>query len=115
MEQPSWMPGQSLLKGEPKATRPILSFGVKYENCEGWWCVVDPNSIKPPFYQFDFVQVVVCQNMYHMDLDSRAMTSSKVNNHSAPCEQDALPSTAQVRQIIRDHLQKYGFDVSSLK
>jgi arylsulfatase A-like enzyme len=115
MEVPTWMSGQSLLKGEPVNTRPILSFGVNYEKCEGWWCVVDPTQNKAPFYQFDFVQVVICQNMYHMDLDTHVLSSSLVNNHTAPCEKDDLPSSAQVRAIIREHLQANGFDVSTLK
>ena len=48
LAQPAWMPGLSLLAGEPPALRPIISAGVFQDklNCPppDWWCSIDPEA-----------------------------------------------------------------------
>jgi hypothetical protein len=116
MNIPTWMSGQSLLRGEPPATRPIISAGVVGVDCDrpGWWCIIDPSLVWPPFNQFGYMQVVICQKMYEFDLNSHQLTETDVFGHTAPCNADKIPTHDQVKQIIIDHLRLYGFDVSSL-
>ena len=117
MEKPTWMPGQTLLHGELSSTRPIISAGVVRVDCQSpdWWCVPDPNLNKPPFYQFNTIQVVICQKMYTLELHSKNWTETDVNGHTAPCKTADLPDSTHVRQIAVEHLRANGFDVSSLK
>jgi hypothetical protein len=117
METPSWMSGQSLLRNEPPALRPILSAGVVGIECEppDWWCEIDPKRSQPPFYQFGYIQLVVCQEMYTLNLESNYFTSRKVLNHTAPCPADDLPGLKENRRTIIEHLRANGFDVSSLE
>jgi hypothetical protein len=116
MAKPTWMAGQSLLRGEPPRMRPIISIGVVGVECHSpdWWCVTDPKLIKPPFYQFGFIQVVVCQKMYTLELEHKWWTVAYVYGHTARCNATDLPDTDQVHQIMVDHLRSNGFDVSSL-
>jgi arylsulfatase A-like enzyme len=117
LEIPAWMSGQSLLTSQPSSTRPIISAGVVGVDCNrpGWWCVIDPVLVAPPFYQFGYFQVVVCQKMFTLVLASNHLSVSDVTGHTAPCEVGSLPTSAQVREVIREHLEQNGFDVSTLK
>jgi hypothetical protein len=117
LETPDWMAGQSLLHGDPPAARPIISSGVVGVDCEppDWWCVADPNLVRPPFYQFGYVQVVVCRTMYTLELNTDRWSEEPVIGSTAACGPDELPTRAQVRQLILEHLRQNGFDVSSLQ
>lgn len=116
METPAWMPGQSLLAGEPAATRPIISAGLVGVECRppDFWCVVDPNLVRPPFHQFGYLQVVVCQEMYTLDLNNDKWSQVEVAGHTAPCQAGDLPDQARVRTIMLEHLTANGFDISTL-
>ncbi len=119
LAQPAWMPGLSLLNGEPPALRPIISAGVIQEklNCPppDWWCSIDPAAAQPPFYQFGYMQVVICQKMTRLDLNINYYSELEVFEHTAPCPEGDLPDRNAVHAIIVEHLRKYGFDVSSLE
>jgi phosphoglycerol transferase MdoB-like AlkP superfamily enzyme len=117
MEKPAWMSGQSLLEGEPPLLRPIISAGVTGVDCRppDWWCVIDPTISQPPFYQFGYLQVVVCQKMYILNLRNNSFLEKKVAGHTAPCPAADLPSQKEIRLLMLEHLRRYGFDVSSLE
>jgi arylsulfatase A-like enzyme len=119
LAQPAWMPGLSLLKGEPPALRPIISAGVFQDklNCSppDWWCSVDPAAAQPPFFQFGYIQVVMCQKMAKLELNINYYSELEVFDHTAPCPEADLPDRNAVHAIIVEHLRKYGFDVSSLE
>jgi hypothetical protein len=117
MEKPGWMPGRSLLAGEPESTRPIISAGVIGLDCPppDWWCAIDQSLVKPPFYQFGYLQIVICQKLYTLTLSTNQLSESDVSGHTAPCNENTLPNGTQVRRIMLDHLRTYGFDVSSLE
>jgi hypothetical protein len=119
MEKPAYMSGSSLLAGEPPALRPIISAGVIQSKIEcappDWWCTIDPAISQPPFYQFGFLQVVICQKMAKLELNLNFYSDLSVFDHSAPCPAADLPDKNAVRAIMLEHLRKYGFDVSSLE
>jgi hypothetical protein len=117
MEKPAWMPGQSLLSGEPPARRPIFSAGVVSADCRppDWWCVFDRSLSRPPFNYFGFIQVVVCQEMDTMILKDGSFYRGTVFSHTAPCLAEDLPSPEESRHLIIEHLRANGFDVSSLE
>jgi arylsulfatase A-like enzyme len=117
MEKPAWMSGQSLLEGGPDALRPILSAGVIGVDCRppDWWCVIDPDLSRPPFYQFGYLQAVVCQKMYTLNLRDTSFSETDVAGHTAPCPPADLPAPEAVRRLMIEHLRSNGFDVSSLE
>jgi hypothetical protein len=119
LAQPAWMSGKSLLAGDPPALRPIISAGVIQDkiNCPppDWWCSIDPAISRPPFYQFGYLQVVVCQKMARLTLNINLYSELAVFDHTAPCPAADLPDKNAVRAIMVEHLRANGFDVSSLE
>ncbi|MGB7537393.1 MAG: sulfatase/phosphatase domain-containing protein, partial [Anaerolineales bacterium] len=119
MEKPAYMSGQSLLAGEPPALRPIISAGVLQSKIycapPDWWCSIDPAISQPPFFQFGYLQVVICQKMAKLDLNINYYSELAVFDHTAPCPAADLPDRNAIHAIMVEHLRKYGFDVSSLE
>jgi hypothetical protein len=110
------MAGQSLLMGEPPATRPIFSAYPNFravnneENLE-----LDLSKIKPPFYQFGIIGMVICQRWYSVDTTALTWQIETIPGYPTPCEANALPSDRQAQQMLLEQLRADGFDVSSLK
>ena len=102
---PTWMAGQSLLGLEPDRLRPIFSF----ESTES-----DRDSQGPPFFNLRAVQVALGDHLYRLHLRSAEMHATRLEGHTAPLEEGELPSTAEVRQSIVEHLSDSGYDVSTL-
>jgi arylsulfatase A-like enzyme len=101
---PAWMDGASLLKGEPPADREIISVVAG-----------SPRKIAPPFYQIKTMQVIVCHKWYALNVQENTWTSGNVYRHTAKCEENLLPSEAEVRGKILDYLRTHGFDISSIQ
>jgi len=108
---PDWMAGQSLL-GERDLDRPI--FIAQIGNADK-----DPETGKisypepvEPFYQFGRMTVVLCDTWYAVNLKTLTMTSGKVRAYSGTCSMEHSPLSAL--NLIRSHLESYGFDAFSL-
>lgn len=101
---PTWMTGTSLLKGEPAAEREIISVVAG-----------SPRKIAPPFYQIKSLQVIVCHKWYALNVQENTWTSGSIYRHTSKCEDDLLPSEAEVRQKILDYLKDHGYDISSVQ
>ncbi len=115
LTQPTWMEGESLLKSDTLGQRLIFSLGTeKTANNEQKIFVLDPNLVKPPFYQFSFINVVDCQKWYTFDLETHTWTSGDVNGYVNPCNAQDLLSMAQIKQAVYQRLAQDGFDISSL-
>jgi hypothetical protein len=98
------MTGWSMLNDEPPADRRIISIVAG-----------SPKKIAPPFFQIKIVQVIVCQKWYTLNVQENVWKSGMVNGHTAPCDKQTLPSDAEIRQMILEYLEKYGYDISSLQ
>lgn len=112
---PSWMEGQSLLKGEPEKNRLIFSTGAAYIKEINGIFMVDPAQRTPPFYQLGFVGIIDCQVWYRYDLVNQVWSSGFVFEHTTSCQTDQLLSPKQINEALQTHLAKRGFDISSLK
>ncbi len=117
MSAPNWMVGQSLLSVDPPANRPIISATVVDVDCSppDWWCVVDKRVARPPFYQFQSMQVVICEQRYILYLKNNFLDTQWVKGDPLICTDSELADREQVREIVRRHLEANGFDASSLK
>jgi arylsulfatase A-like enzyme len=114
-EQPEWMAGQSLLKGDPPEKRLIFSTGTSLGTQIGQGNTeTDSARVKPPFYQFSFFNVVNCHKWYLLDLINLTWSSGEVPGHSYRCKQDSLLTMDQVKAELTDYLLTNGFDISTL-
>jgi len=113
---PDWMEGSSLLAGEPDPLRPIFSVGVSLvKPGEHWTLVQDEERIGPPFYQFGYLQTVVCQNWYAINLIDYEWEQGVVAGHTAPCDAEALPDLKTVQSWMIGKLANDSFDISALQ
>jgi arylsulfatase A-like enzyme len=102
---PDWMNGQSLLPGEPPRDRLIISGLARTTN---------PNSYRPPFYQFATISAVVCDQWYELRTQTSLLLTGSVVGHTSSCTgQDGLSRDAVRKQLLA-HLQQTDFDVQSL-
>jgi arylsulfatase A-like enzyme len=110
--QPAWMAGQSLLKGEPAKDRPIFSAapGDRSYN-EFGRMQMNTSQLKPPFYQFGIIGMVVCQKFYALDTKAMTWQVSDIQNYPAPCDIKDLPDDQQVRQMMLKQLKTDGFQM----
>ncbi|MEP7135366.1 MAG: sulfatase-like hydrolase/transferase [Chloroflexota bacterium] len=104
LSQPEWMTGLSFLNNEPPIDRQIVSITAG-----------SPSKIKPPFYQIKIVQVLVCQKYYTLNVQENKFETGFVTNYDSKCSSDLLPPDDQIHQTILDYLEKYEYDISSLK
>jgi arylsulfatase A-like enzyme len=101
---PEWMSGTSLLNGEPRADRKIIS------TTSG-----SPKKIAPPFYQIQTIQVIVCQKWYVLNVRENTWSTGTIKGHTAKCDETFLPAEEEVHRTILEYLQKYDYNISSLK
>ena len=104
LPQPAWMTGRSFLNGETPSDRRIISIVAG-----------SPSKIKPPFYQIKIIQVVVCSQWYQLNVQENKFDSGTPRGHTNTCPTQALPRSEEIRQQMLDYLEKYGYDVSTLK
>jgi glucan phosphoethanolaminetransferase (alkaline phosphatase superfamily) len=104
MDQPAWMSGQSFLDAEAPARREIVSIVAS-----------SPKKIKPPFFQIKSVVFIVCQRSFELNVQENTFMVKNVTGHTAPCDERSLPLEEEIRAEIVAYLERYGYDVSSLK
>jgi arylsulfatase A-like enzyme len=112
---PDWMEGQSLLAGEPDPTRRIFVTGATHISEEDGYFAINVQRAKPPFYQFGYLDEIVCQKWYRVILNDYEWTQGEVDQHTAPCERNALPDAETAQEEILQRLESDGFEVSSLQ
>lgn len=113
--QPDWMGGKSILKVAPDDRRLIfgtVTLGFAKNDLGG--NILDPRQIKPPFYQFNTMNVIDCQKWYQVDLPTFTWTSGEVAGYTAPCQADSLRSFDEIKQELIQRLNLDGFDTASL-
>ena len=115
IKPPDWMSGQSLLKGEVPVNRPIFSATPNYfdHNGTGGREQLDLSKIRPPFYQFGSVIMVVCQKWYELRTSSLSWQEGEIHGYTTPCKPESLPDDQQAQQMILDRLKVDRFDISS--
>jgi arylsulfatase A-like enzyme len=115
LQTPSWMTGQSLLKGQPPAIRPIFSAAPTYRkgNAKNE-LQLDLSQVKPPFYQFGTLTMVICQKWYAVDTSQLSWLEGDVQGYPGPCASDSLPTDSQAQQILLKQLKSNGFDTTTL-
>jgi hypothetical protein len=109
------MEGRSLLAGEPDTLRPIFSAGI-FRNTLGeqGYYIVDESRSEAPFYQFGFLQAIICQNWYRMGLKDYSWEQGEISGHSAPCPEVELPGEQVVQMMMVERLASDGFDTAEL-
>jgi hypothetical protein len=116
IQPPSWMAGQSLMKGEPPANRPIFSAAPNYRSANTKnELQLDLTKIKPPFYQFGTIGMVICQKWYALDTSQLSWQEGDIVGYPTPCAADSMPDDSSAHQILIGQLVKDGFNINALE
>jgi membrane-anchored protein YejM (alkaline phosphatase superfamily) len=107
---PDWMEGHSLIQGEPPNDRLIFATRT-YLASVG---ILISEQMKPPFFQFSLFNVIQCDKTYYVNLMDRVWIKEEVAGHTAPCLDEDMLTTEEIRQGLAEHLSKNKFDVSTL-
>jgi len=111
LPRPGWMAGHSLLS-EREMVRPIFIAQIGNADKDPETGEISYPEPVEPFYQFGRMTVVLCDTWYTVNLKTLTMTSAKVRAYSGTCSIDHSPLSAL--NLIRNHLESYGFDAFSL-
>ena len=115
LPKPKWMSGESLLNDSPDKNRLIFSMGTfEVSMNEHNVTLLDPERIKPPFYQFSYINIKDCQKWYTFDLKTFTWSSGDVSEYIRPCDEGSLHSFDEIKQALIQRLIMDGFDTSSL-
>ncbi len=113
--KPDWMTGRSLLNPELDRFFPIFSTEVNRDRVKTWIWMVDDSKSIPPFYSLGNIAVNICNKVFRLYVDKFEYTVSTAQGHTDPCPEDQVPSDAEVKKILFDHLEQNDYDISSLK
>lgn len=112
IERPEWMMGQSLVAKDPNPGRTVFAA----DRIHGIGVVarrqIIPSHNMPPFFSLGSVSLIRCDTVVEYQLRKEVALVSKVNGHTSPCP-DGPPPEEAMRRIV-DHLDRYGYDTSSL-
>jgi arylsulfatase A-like enzyme len=115
LQEPEWMAGASILRGNLNSGRLIFSAFAgfqAYDENHIW--SLRPEIYQPPFYQFDYINVINCQKWYQLDLRALTWEEGDVTGSTTTCTQGDVLSFEGIKQATADQLASDGFDISSL-
>jgi hypothetical protein len=109
------MTGESLLQANPQKNPLIFSMGTSEVTMnEHDVTILDPERVKPPFYQFSYINIKDCQKWYTFDLKTFTWSSGDVSGYIRPCDEGSLHSFDEIKQALIQRLTMDDFDTSSL-
>ncbi|MHB8933990.1 MAG: sulfatase-like hydrolase/transferase, partial [Bellilinea sp.] len=116
MPIPAWMEGMSMLERSIPPDRPIFVSSVAIDKLveHPMWIYLDNTKVGPPFYQFGYQSMIVCNQVYEVDLNANSWTTFTIPNHTSPCDPAALPTMEQAKVAMINHLAEQGFDITSV-
>jgi len=108
IDQPIWMEGKSLLR---KLNPDRLLFAAKLTSSFVEGGSISNEKIQPPFYQFEYMYAIQCQNIYEINLRSLSMMNQMVKDHTNPCPETMLYTQDEIWEKAGELLSSFGYDV----
>lgn len=113
LEIPPWMEGSSLLRGNINPKRPIFAVSVKGHTVNKEGFDAKPASLSP-IEGLGTISAIICQRYFLMNLHEPwpyPVSWSNIKGHTAPCDEKEIPSEAQMKGLLVEHLREKGFDL----
>ncbi|MEP4485980.1 MAG: sulfatase-like hydrolase/transferase [Halioglobus sp.] len=109
--KPKWIEGRSLIAGDLDPLQSTFSTsGVSREKLSrGEDQVSQLVGSGPPLYGVESMVMTVCQRWYALDLASGELKVGYIKRHPQPCKFSDLPTKADARNQIVQHLMQRGF------
>ena len=110
--QPSWMDSGRSMFDERYPGGLILSFGTNRaedKSGSGQWTLKE-EYFTPPFYQFDYMTAIDCDQYFKLDLENLTWISGVVTNYAGTCFAQDYASKDEIRSVMIDKLLEDGFE-----
>ena len=110
--QPSWMNAGSTIFGEGYLGGLILAFGTdraEDKTGSGQWTLKE-EFFTPPFYQFDYMTVIDCDQYYRLNLEDLTWTNGVVSAFVGICSEQDYVSKTEIRSVMISKLSEDGFE-----
>lgn len=110
--QPAWMQGQPLY--EPlDPNRPIFLVAIPDSSRDPKTNAIVYPPFVAPFYQFGKATLISCDHYYTISFLKQTFTDAQVQGFVGTCKTPP-PTREEAFKLILAHLQRYGFNTSSL-
>jgi hypothetical protein len=109
---PEWMEGAPIirLQKDPESFRYIFNTAsVAPVQAEAGMMEIDSEQIHPPFYQFQYLQALVCDEYYRIDLSNYSWATGKVSSYLGSCSDAERPSVNVIKKALVEKLLEDGF------
>lgn len=110
--QPRWMDsGRSMFdEGYPGGL--ILSFGTRRaeDKSGSGQLTLEEEYFTPPFFQFDYMTAVDCDQYFKLDLEKLTWESGVVMGYAGTCSAQDYASKDEIRSVMINRLLKDGFE-----
>ncbi len=114
---PDWMEGDSMFSmfENDSPNRIIYSFGPSYTTTNSAnFAMSNTEKTVAPFYQFGFIQAVVCDKYYKLDLKQRRWLIGDVYNYSDHGLCNSSPDPETIKNQIINKMSDSHFDINRL-
>jgi arylsulfatase A-like enzyme len=112
VEAPGWMEGVSLID---QATRPpriiFVANRTASETVNGWRQVVNPSA---PFYTLGTLALINCNQWFRLNVRKNKFEYLDLKTQSMDCKSSDAITKEQARDLLFEHLDSRGYDISSL-
>jgi len=109
-EKPKWMSGgHSILSGDQSNEFVISTGTFRSKSGESGWTLAE-EYLEPPFYQFDFMNVIDCDRYYRLNLEDLTWSGGIVPSYVGTCNEAAYATGSEIRGLIINRLIEDGFE-----
>ena len=114
LDQPDWMPGRSLIDGDP-GHRPIFSLSAIYSEDEA--LNNTRNDLLDESYPFDtfLVNMAYCQKWYQLEVTSMSWESGTVEGSTSTCPPESQISDEQALEWITAYLEENSVKIPRME
>lgn len=109
--QPSWMDAGKSMFAEGYSSGLIFAFGTSRaedKSGAGQWTLKE-EYFTPPFYQFDYMTAIDCDQYFKLDLEKLTWESGVVMGYAGTCSAQDYASKAEIRSAMIKKLLDDGF------
>lgn len=114
--QPDWMEGQTLIGDKLDPNRRLLSINrrddiaVQDETSHLW--KVDEHKVGPPFYHLGFLNAVVGDRYFRLDLGEKKLLTKRLPGRAPAATPAGIPAAEVIGRELVEHMKDQKYDMT---
>lgn len=109
VDKTGWMTEGHSFFAADRADDIIISTGTLRSENIGSGNILDEEHLDPPFYQFDFLNIIDCDRFYNLSLEGLSWSAGTIPSYVGACDEAGYASAAEIRAIAINRLMEDGF------